>query len=417
MNTLVQKAFLGGKDEVKGLADWAMQAESETLSLRRRLRKQEHDFSTLFEIVGQISARSLDLVVMQTYLLRTVAGHFTTPKLLIIRCHKVTDRQMTVSATQGIREAQVTIPLDSPLCTEALNRRFCLVLNEMPEQMQGLPEVMALKALGIQVIVPLIQEVETPETVLEGFLCLGSRLANRMYGGGDLEFLNTLGKMLAICLRNEALYRSSIIDDLTGVASRGHFDARLSQELNRIQIYGHRSMGLVMLDVDRFKSFNDTYGHQTGDRVLTEIARVLVGQVRNVDLVARYGGEEFAIILLEIERERVLDVSQRLRRAVEALELTSMDGQPLKVTASFGAACFPDDAKDRTELIQLADKALYVAKDSGRNRVVMAPPGNYRKLPAKSEVEETREVKSGTSRKFERRRPSDRVPTESDVKA
>lgn len=412
---LCQNAILGGRDEVGKLTSWAAQSEVETLNLRRRLRKQEHDFSTLFEIVGQISARSLDLVVMQTYLLRTVSGHFTTPKLLIIRKHKPGDKTLTVSATQGIREAHVTIPHDSPLCTEALNRRFCLLLGEVPEPIKALPEVMALRALGVTVVVPLIQEVETPETVLEGFLCLSTRLANREYSGGDLEFLNTLGKMLAICLRNETLYRSSIIDDLTGVASRGHFDARLSQEINRIQIYGHRSIGLVMLDVDRFKTFNDTYGHQTGDRVLTEIARVMVGQVRNVDLVARYGGEEFAIILLEIERERVLDVSQRLRRAVETMAITSMDGQPLKVTASFGAACYPDDAKDKTELIQFADKALYVAKDSGRNRVVMAPPGNGRPQlpkPAEPKTEETQEVKSGTSRRFERRRPSDRVPAE-----
>lgn len=415
---LCQSAVLGGRDEVAKLAQWATATEAETLNLRRRLRKQEHDFSTLFEIVGQISARSLELVVMQTYLLRTVSGHFTTPKLLIIRRHKSEDRSMTVSAVQGLREAQVTIPIESKLCAEALSRRFCLMLAELPEPHQALPEVMALRQLGIQVIVPLIQEVETPETVLEGFLCLGARLANRSYSGPDLEFLNTLGKMLAICLRNEALYRSSIIDDLTGVASRGHFDARLSQELNRIQIYGHRSMGLVMLDVDRFKSFNDTYGHQTGDRVLTEIARVLVHQVRNVDLVARYGGEEFAIILLEIERDRVLDVSQRLRRAVEAMQITSVDGQPLKITASFGAACYPDDAKDKMELIQLADKALYIAKDSGRNRVVMTPPGNLRKpQPRELGPEDTQEVRTASGRVVDRRRPSDRVTAAADETA
>src|SRR5208283_2087218 len=114
--------------------------------------------------------------------------------------------------------------------------------------------------------------------------------------------------MFAICLRNEALYRRAIIDDLTGVASRGHFEAQLSQELNRIIAYGHRSMGLVLLDLDNLKAINDTYGHQMGDRVLQELARVLVRQVRNVDLAARYGGEEFAIILIEIDRPRVADV-------------------------------------------------------------------------------------------------------------
>ena len=407
LNALCVKAAGGSTEGARQLAEWAKQAEAETLGLRRRLRKQEHDFSTLFEIVGQTSARSLDLVSMQTYLLRTVSGHFTSPKLLIVRRHKAEDQVLTCAAVQGLREAKVSIPSDSALCAEAMNRRYGLFLSELPEGIQALPEVMALRALGLQLAVPLIQEVETTDAVLEGFLLLGPRLANRVYGGVDLEFLNTLGKMLAICLRNEALYRRSIIDDLTGVASRGHFEARLSQELNRIQIYGHRSLGLVMLDIDKFKTFNDRYGHQTGDRVLQEMSRVLVQQVRNVDLVARYGGEEFAIILLEIEHARVLDVAQRLRRAVEALRVSSLGGTDLHITVSIGAAVFPDDAKGKVELIQRADQSLYDAKDAGGNKVVMAPALIER--PAGPSLEETQLVRTTSGRLVERRRPSDRL--------
>jgi diguanylate cyclase (GGDEF)-like protein len=230
-------------------------------------------------------------------------------------------------------------------------------------------EVAALAKFGLDLVVPLIQELEGPAGVLEGLLLLGPRLSGHGYSDEDLELLHVLGKMLAICLRNAALYRRSIIDDLTGVASRGHFDAQLSQELNRIQTYGHRSLGLIMLDVDHFKNFNDQYGHQTGDRVLQELARLLQKQVRNVDMVARYGGEEFAIILLEIERPKVIEVAQRLCRAVSEMAVQSLDGQPLRITASFGVACFPDDALDKSTLIQMADRALYQSKDAGRNRV------------------------------------------------
>jgi diguanylate cyclase (GGDEF)-like protein len=215
-----------------------------------------------------------------------------------------------------------------------------------------------LETMGVRLVVPLIQEVEGAGQVLEGLLLLGPRLSVPGYNEEDIDFLQVLGKMLAICLRNEALYRRSIIDDLTGVASRGHFEAQLSQELNRIIMYGHRGMGLVLLDVDNFKSFNDTYGHQTGDRVLQDLARVLTTQVRNVDLVARYGGEEFAIILLEIERERMVEVADRLRRAVQDMTVEGAQGEKLKITCSFGLACFPTDATDKSTLIQLADEAL-----------------------------------------------------------
>jgi diguanylate cyclase (GGDEF)-like protein len=376
LNALCERAASGAVEDVKRLAKWASLVETEAQMLRRRLRKQQHDFVTLFEIVGQTSARSLDVVAMQTYLLRTVSGHFAAPKLLVMRRQRAEDSVLSCSAVQGIHHPQTNIPIDSPLSQFALERGFCFPLDALPETSNGSPEVMMLKNLDIALVVPLIQEIDASGAVLEGFLFLGKRLANLPYAEEDLEFLNVLGKMFAICLRNEALYRRSVIDDLTGVASRGHFDAQLSQELNRILTYGHRSMGLVMLDVDNFKSFNDTYGHQTGDRVLQELSRVLVHQVRNVDLVARYGGEEFAIILLEIDRPKVLEVAERLRKAVEEMEVTSSQGQKLRITASFGLACFPDDATEKSNLIQLADEALYRSKYGGRNCVTMTEPGS-----------------------------------------
>ncbi|HYG78355.1 MAG TPA: GGDEF domain-containing protein [Planctomycetota bacterium] len=370
---LTQRALTGNPDDINRLARWSGLVEQEATLLRRRLRKQQHDFSTLFEIVGQTSARSLDVVAMQTYLLRTVSGHFATTRLLILRRMRAEDSVLTCSAAQGVRDANFSLPLESPLCEFALQKRGCFSLKEFGIASRHADD---LRGFGVHTVVPLIQEVEGSGAVLEGLLLLGARLASQDYNEEDVDFLQVLGKMLAICLRNEALYRRSIIDDLTGVASRGHFDAQLSQELNRIMTYGHKSLGLVMLDVDEFKHFNDTYGHQTGDKVLQELSRLMVHQVRNVDLVARYGGEEFAIILLEIDRAKVMEVAQRLRKAVEDMEIISAQGQKLKITCSFGLACFPDDATERSTLIQLADEALYQSKAAGRNRVTMAEPGS-----------------------------------------
>ncbi len=376
LNALCQRAATGASEDIKRLAQWSALVEHEAEILRKRLRKQQHDFATLFEIVGQTSARALDVAAMQTYLLRTVSGHFATPRLLIVRRLLAEDRALTCSAAQGVRDAKVTLPTDGLLCQFALERRFCFFLNEVPKAALESPDAAGLKDLGLDLVVPLVQDVEAPGAVLEGLLLLGPRLSRQPFTEEDLEFLNILAKMLAICLRNEALYRRSIIDDLTGVASRGHFEAQLSQELNRIATYGHRSLGLVLLDIDHFKNVNDTHGHQSGDRVLQELSRLLVRQVRTVDLVARYGGEEFAVILLEIDRPKVLEVAGRLRQAVEDLKIQSAQGVDLQITASFGLACFPDDATDRGMLIQLADEALYKSKSGGRNRVTMTEPGS-----------------------------------------
>jgi diguanylate cyclase (GGDEF)-like protein len=371
LEALQERARTGSPEDVERLGKWAALAEQESNLLRRRLRKQQHDFATFFEIVGQTSARALDVVAMQTYLLRTISGHFATPKLMIMRRMRPEDQALTLSAAQGVRDAECSLPLTSGLCRFALERKYCFTLKDLPDDMPPGP----LETMGVRLVVPLIQEVEGAGQVLEGLLLLGPRLSVPGYNEEDIDFLQVLGKMLAICLRNEALYRRSIIDDLTGVASRGHFEAQLSQELNRIIMYGHRGMGLVLLDVDNFKSFNDTYGHQTGDRVLQDLARVLTTQVRNVDLVARYGGEEFAIILLEIERERMVEVADRLRRAVQDMTVEGAQGEKLKITCSFGLACFPTDATDKSTLIQLADEALYQSKHGGRNRVTICAPG------------------------------------------
>jgi diguanylate cyclase (GGDEF)-like protein len=380
LNALCRSLDSGGAAAVSRLREWAIRQDWEAKGLRRRLRKQEHDFATLFEIVSQTSARSLDLVAMQTYLLRTISGHFGTPKLLIVRRLRDEDQELGAAAAQGLRDVRLHMSVDSPLCAEALKRRAPVFLDDWSGDTRKLPELMALREMDLELAVPMIQEIEAPSVVLEGFLVLGPRLAQREYSSGDLEFLNVLAKMLAICLRNEALYRRSIVDDLTGLSSRGHFDARLVQELNRVKTYGHGHLGLLMLDIDQFKRLNDAHGHQTGDRVLQELSRVMVQQVRNVDLVARYGGEEFAVIVLEVDRRRLMHVAERIRKAVEEMRVQSTSGEDLQITASFGVACYPDDAEDKFGLIEKADQALYKAKDLGRNRVIMASPRTRRKM-------------------------------------
>lgn len=378
LQTLWQRAEGGGVEDIHRLAKWAALLEHEAQLLRRRTRKQQHDFNTLIEIVGQTSAKSLDLGAMETYILRTVSGHFATQKLVIMRRMKIEDSDLICSCAQGMADPQVILPADSSLCRLALERRFCFSIKDLTEPPQ---EVQELLNLGVDLAVPLIQEVEAPNPVLEGLLLLGPRMVG-YYNDEDTEFLHVLARMLAICLRNETLYRRSIIDDLTGVASRGHFDARLGQEINRITTYGHRNMGLLMLDVDDFKLFNDRYGHQTGDRALQELARLLVRQVRTVDLVARYGGEEFAVILLEIDRAKVLEVAERLCASVAQMEVLSAQGEKLSITASFGLACFPEDAFDKSTLIELADEALYRSKALGKNRVTETEPGAGKKRAA-----------------------------------
>ncbi len=167
---------------------------------------------------------------------------------------------------------------------------------------------------------------------------------------------------------HENLMSSALRDPLTRLFNKRYFLDRLDSELKFARRH-EASLSLLMLDVDHFKLVNDTHGHLAGDAVLVNLAGVLTRAVRNEDVVARFGGEEIAIILRAIPLEPAIHLADRLRRLVEQT-VTSFGGNELRATVSVGAAGYPTTRVETIEaLIDAADKALYRAKDSGRNRV------------------------------------------------
>jgi diguanylate cyclase (GGDEF)-like protein len=168
-----------------------------------------------------------------------------------------------------------------------------------------------------------------------------------------------------------ALEYLAMYDYLTGAYNHREFHARLSEEMERARRYA-RPLALLMLDIDRFKLVNDTYGHQAGDEVLKALSKILQREVRAMDHVARYGGEEFALILPETTGPNALNIAERMRGVIEAASIGAM-GREIRVTASIGVAAFPEDAAGEQEMISKADRALYAAKEAGRNRVRAAP--------------------------------------------
>jgi diguanylate cyclase (GGDEF)-like protein len=159
-------------------------------------------------------------------------------------------------------------------------------------------------------------------------------------------------------------------DALTGLFNRRHLDATLHTEFERIEHTG-ASLSVMLFDVDHFKKFNDTYGHDQGDRVLQAVAATFAQTLRKYDSACRYGGEEFVGILPETTSEQAFAVAERVRKAVAA---TMVDG--LQVNISIGVATWPDLSVTSSQaLLEAADSALYQSKDGGRNRTTVASPG------------------------------------------
>lgn len=196
----------------------------------------------------------------------------------------------------------------------------------------------------------------------------------RPFGADDHELLRSLASRASLALanvdRHDDVARQAVTDDLTGLASHGLFRARLDDEMRQATRY-HHPVAIAMFDIDNFKAFNDTYGHQQGDLVLRRVAEVLGATCRESDLAARYGGEEMALILPHTDLNGAQELAERARRAVERLEVPRIDGQgSLSVTTSVGVAAGDHGLGDA--LVAAADAALYAAKRGGKNRTVRA---------------------------------------------
>lgn len=174
---------------------------------------------------------------------------------------------------------------------------------------------------------------------------------------------------------DQKLYTLARVDALTGLLNRGVLNIEMQKEFERAQRYG-RQLSLVMFDIDHFKRFNDTYGHQMGDVVLSDLGRLVKSNIRNHDIGARYGGEEFTIILPETTIEGALIQAERMRSAIVRHTFTQGEVS-VKITISMGIACIEPDITHIDELLKRADQALYKAKETGRNRICWIRDGQF----------------------------------------
>jgi len=222
-------------------------------------------------------------------------------------------------------------------------------------------------SVGSVVVLPLLYERE-----ILGILVLLSE-ETHAFSPQQKEILEVLGNQASISMANARFHaeieRLAVTDGLTGLFNHRHFQERLSQEFQRLGRFTE-PMSLLLLDIDFFKKVNDTYGHPVGDAVLKGVAGKVSKTIRTIDIPARYGGEEFAVVLLNTDAKGALNMAERLRNAVSETVFHSEE-RTFNVTLSIGISTYPDGIKSKEDLIERADKALYQAKRSGRNRSVL----------------------------------------------
>jgi diguanylate cyclase (GGDEF)-like protein len=228
-----------------------------------------------------------------------------------------------------------------------------------------------------------LRPAERPDRVL-GLVSVARD--GRPFSEAERELFNYLAGQAAVSIENvdlhELVQRQAVTDELTGLFNHRRFQEVVAAEVERAKRFG-QDLGMLMLDIDNFKQINDTYGHQQGDLVLREVARVLRESSREIDEPARYGGEEMAVALPQTDLDGAYNLAERVRASIEALEIRRLRGSgSLRVTASLGVAALPESAQDKDALIAAADAALYQAKRAGKNRTERAAPAGTRPVVA-----------------------------------
>ncbi|EPG68168.1 diguanylate cyclase [Leptospira wolffii] len=257
------------------------------------------------------------------------------------------------------------IKTDAPLITFLETKLKAMTPDQVEEAMGLSPELEFLRRIGGDLIIPL-----NAKGKVNGLLLLGEKITMGEWMEEDRDFLTTLSTLAGIAVENSRLYELATVDMMTGLKVHHYFQTKLKEEMERCR-KKRTNLALLFTDVDNFKKFNDTHGHQAGDQVLIEVARQLIQCAGKHDIAARYGGEEFCLVMPGADLKRGFEMGERLRKAVESSSIPNPNGGPdFKVTLSIGVSEFWASDRNNKDLIERADKALYEAKHSGKNRTV-----------------------------------------------
>ncbi|MBM3243753.1 MAG: sensor domain-containing diguanylate cyclase [Candidatus Omnitrophica bacterium] len=247
--------------------------------------------------------------------------------------------------------------------------------------LEGMPLHLTAKTVVNYKNTPIVQMLKSDEMVLiplkaknkiNGIIVADNFINREPITKDDIRMLNMLANQAGLAIENSQLYEKTLmlvnIDSLTDLWNHGYFQYLLNSELEKSRAI-QKQLSLIMIDIDYFKIYNDTLGHQAGDKILKDLAGLLKNQSRKMDFVCRYGGEEFAIILPQTDKKEAIMIAERLRMDIEKFNFVHEDILPeKKLTVSLGISTFPEDGLLPTELISASDKFLYQAKNKGRNK-------------------------------------------------
>jgi len=360
-------------EKSRSLQSELRKVNDEIVDLSRRLKDKMIDIHSFFEISNRMftiydESRLIELFVDS---IKTLL----TPVSVVIMTRSEKNKNVyNVTISEGEHSSEnheLELTSDSDIYKLLVSNNQAVSL---PLLSSGLPETDDFIETALSNRLSILEKLQTSEKVY-GFVLIGQKQGKDSYNDTDLEIFSTLSNLASLALGNINQYllieKMSYTDSMTELYNYRYFYKRLNEEIFRGKRF-NRMLALVIFDIDNFKLFNDTYGHQAGDEVLKNMAELVTSSVRAIDIVSRYGGEEFCVIMPDTGFANCLIFIERLRKRIEGYAfLSKFVEKGYNITISIGGAVYPVDAQSADRLIYCADMALLKAKADGRNQSIM----------------------------------------------
>jgi diguanylate cyclase (GGDEF)-like protein len=333
------------------------------------LEKQIYDLKQLLEISKSLNS-VIDYSTLIEAILYTCMGQMKTLGVAIF-----TKKNFDASVFQLNRnycgfeldnDFEYAVPEDHQLIKLLSQLNSCITIEEVKKHLELDEGIQGLIALDPSLIVPL-----KAKNHVSGILVLGEQITAEPYSAYEKEHIMNIASLAAIAISNAALLEMTTTDMMTHLKLKHYFYTVLVEKLE-LSASQNIPLSVIMLDIDFFKRFNDTYGHACGDVVLQMVASVIQQNTRNQDMAARYGGEEFVVMLNDTNARTAAKIAERIRSSIENLDIL-YEGQHMNLTISLGVAQYNSEIDSTAKnLVDRADKALYNSKQTGRNKVTIA---------------------------------------------
>lgn len=316
-------------------------------------------------VISKSLNSNLSYATLLDSILLTCMGRAMVIKAGLFIRHDIDSRDFTLYRNyEGFnpdKNTRFSISEKSELVFSLTKAKGCLTMPELLADIREIKDIKPFTILEPSLIIPIVMKNN-----LQGIIVLGEKIGGAFFPQKDKDFLRSVADLSAIAINNTFLLEVSSTDMMTHLKQK----YILFQHLRDLIAQNDAGkISILMMDIDHFKNVNDSYGHNFGDLVLKEVASIILKNLRLEDMAARYGGEEFTVVLRYIDRQVAIQIAERIRKTVEEKEFL-LDGEPIHISISIGITQYlPLKDLVPIDLIERADKALYQAKENGRNKV------------------------------------------------